>query len=49
MPKVSHYNTISEIILPEIYKMFVYKHAETIEYGKKSSLLFKKNTNFVGK
>ena len=22
--------------------MFVYKHAETIEYGKKSSLLFKK-------
>ena len=35
MPNVSHYNTISEIILPEIYEMFVYKHTETIEYDKK--------------
>ena len=28
--------------------MFVYKHAKTIEYVKKSSLLFKKNANFTG-
>ena len=51
MPKVSHYNTVItlfEICTPEIYEMFVYKHKQTIEHVKKSSLLVKKNANFTG-
>ena len=37
-----------EIYTTEVYEIFVYKHTEKIEYVK-SSLLFKKNTNFTGK
>ena len=50
MLKFSHYETIYffEICTPNIHEMFIYKHAETIEYVK-NSLLFKKNTNFPGK
>ena len=48
MPKVLHYNTVYFLFAPVIYEMFVYKHIETIEYVK-SSLLFKKNSNFTGK
>ena len=36
-----------ETYAPEIYEMFFYKHAETIEYVK-SSLHLKKNGNFLG-
>ena len=32
---------------PKVCEMFVYKHAEKIEYVK-ISLLFKKNENFTG-
>ena len=38
---------IFELYTRKVWEMFVYKHAETIEYVK-ISLLFKKNTNFTG-
>ena len=39
---------ILEFFTGKVCKMFVYKHTEIIEYVK-SSLLFKKNSNFMGK
>ena len=38
---------VFELFSRKVCKMFVYKHTETIEYIK-SSLLFKKNINFMG-
>ena len=44
MPKVLHYNGIYFVtmrIAPEIYKMFVYKHIETMNMLKSSHFLGK--------
>ena len=37
-----------ELHTHKVCEVFVYKHKETIEYVKKVSLLFKKNTIFTG-
>ena len=50
MSKVSYYNSfLFEIYAPTFYEMFDFKHTETIEYVKKSSLIFQKNTKLTGK
>ena len=50
MPKVLHYNGIYFVtmrIAPEIYKMFVYKHIETMNMLKSSHFLGKLQTSRV--
>ena len=48
--KVSHYNTFNflrKLCTPEISKMFVYKHTETIEHVKNTQTSRVNNWRFI--